>query len=98
MTEYATDWREAGACLAADPDLFFPIGAGSASGTETTRALRICDGCPVKRQCLEFAMRNGEANGIWGGTTPEERIRVLRGRGRRPGRRTWREPSVARVS
>jgi hypothetical protein len=43
-------------------------------------------------------MRNGEANGIWGGTTPEERIRVLRGRGRRPGRRTWREPSVARVS
>jgi WhiB family transcriptional regulator, redox-sensing transcriptional regulator len=98
MIDHATDWREAGACLAADPDLFFPIGAGTASGPDTSRALRICDGCPVKRQCLEFAMRNGEANGIWGGTTPEERIRVLRGRGRRPGRRTWREPLGARVS
>jgi len=99
MTEYATEWREAGACLAADPDLFFPIGAGGAAGPEAERALRICDGCVVKRQCLDFAMRHGEANGIWGGTTPEERVRVLRGRNRRPGRRDWREaPSVALVS
>jgi len=99
MMEYATDWRAAGACLAADPDLFFPVAAGGPAGQETSRALRICDGCPVKRQCLDFAMRHGEANGIWGGTTPEERIRVLRGRNRRPGRRTWREaPSGVMVS
>jgi WhiB family transcriptional regulator, redox-sensing transcriptional regulator len=101
MIDYATDWREAGACLAADPDLFFPVAVGSAAGTETSRALRICQDCPVKRQCLEFAMRTGEANGIWGGTTPEERIIVLRERNprsRRPGRRTWREVPAARAS
>jgi WhiB family redox-sensing transcriptional regulator len=80
MTDYPTDWRAAGACLAADPELFFPLGAGTAAAPDTSRALRICDGCPVKRQCLEFAMQTNEAEGIWGGTTPEERVRVLRGR------------------
>jgi WhiB family redox-sensing transcriptional regulator len=80
MIDYATDWRAAGACLAADPDLFFPLGAGSASVPDTSRALRICGECPVKRECLEFAMRTREAEGIWGGTTPEERVRVLRSR------------------
>jgi WhiB family redox-sensing transcriptional regulator len=98
MMEYATDWRAAGACLAADPDLFFPVAAGNAAGRDTARALRICDSCPVKRQCLEFAMRNGEVSGIWGGTTPEERIRVLRGRApRRPGRRSDRAAPGVRV-
>jgi WhiB family redox-sensing transcriptional regulator len=81
MIDHATDWRAAGACLAADPDLFFPLGAGTAAAPDTSRALRICDECPVKEQCLEFAMRTHEAEGIWGGTTPEERVRVLRGRG-----------------
>jgi WhiB family redox-sensing transcriptional regulator len=99
MIEYDTDWRAAGACLAADPDLFFPVAVGTAAGKETSRALTFCHGCPVKRQCLEFAMRTGEANGIWGGTTPEERIRVLRGRNRRPGRRSWADvPAQRRVS
>ena len=59
MTDYATDWRAAGACLGADPDLFFPIAVGEAASTQVARALRICDGCPVRQQCLDFAMRTG---------------------------------------
>ena len=43
------------------------------------------------RQCLDFAMRSGEKDGIWGGTTPEERIRARRARNRRPARRAWQE-------
>ncbi len=97
MIEYATEWRAAGACLAADPDLFFPVAVGAAASQETSRALLICDSCPVKRQCLEFAIRNGEASGIWGGTTPEERIHVLRGRNRGPARRTSRVAPGRRV-
>jgi WhiB family transcriptional regulator, redox-sensing transcriptional regulator len=96
MIEYATEWRAAGACLAADPDLFFPVAIGSAASKDITRALSICESCPVKRQCLEFAMRTGESSGIWGGTTPEERIRVLRGRNRRPARRPGRAATRAR--
>jgi WhiB family redox-sensing transcriptional regulator len=85
MIDYSMDWRKAGACLAADPDLFFPVAAGTAASQESSRALSLCDGCPVKRQCLDFAMQTGEANGIWGGTTPEERPC-------RPARR-WRSPA-----
>jgi WhiB family redox-sensing transcriptional regulator len=97
MIEYATDWRAAGACLTADPDLFFPVAVGAAASPQVSRALLICDGCRVKDQCLDFAMRTREPAGIWGGTTPEERIRVLRARHRRPGRRTWREAPEARA-
>ena len=99
MIDYDTEWRSSGACLAADPDLFFPVAVGTAAGKETSRALRICDSCAVKRQCLEFAMETNEATGIWGGTTPDERISVLRARrARRPGRRgPHRSPTGARI-
>ena len=90
MIEYASNWRAASACLNTDPDVFFPVAAGTAASKQAARALRICDSCTVKRQCLDFAMRSGEKDGIWGGTTPEERIRARRARNRRP-RRAWRE-------
>jgi WhiB family redox-sensing transcriptional regulator len=88
MIEYAADWRAAGACRTADPDLFFPVAVGGAANPQVNRALQICGGCPVKQQCLDFAMRTREQAGIWGGTTPEDRLRVLRTRHRRPARRT----------
>jgi WhiB family transcriptional regulator, redox-sensing transcriptional regulator len=78
MTDYATEWRAASACLSADPELFFPVAQGSAADGQTSSALRVCAGCAVRQQCLDFAMTSGEAHGIWGGTTPEERIRARR--------------------
>jgi WhiB family redox-sensing transcriptional regulator len=95
MIEYASNWRAASACLNTDPDVFFPVAAGTAASKQVARALRICGGCTVKRQCLDFAMQSGEKDGIWGGTTPEERIRTRRARNRRPARRAWQEaPAV----
>ena len=78
MTTYATDWRAAGACLSADPELFFPIPQGAIAERQISSALRVCAGCAVRQQCLDFAMQTAEAHGIWGGTTPEERIRARR--------------------
>jgi WhiB family transcriptional regulator, redox-sensing transcriptional regulator len=78
MTDYAAEWRAAGACLSADPELFFPIAQGAAADGQTRSALRVCAGCAVRPQCLDFAMTTGEAHGIWGGTTPDERIRARR--------------------
>jgi WhiB family redox-sensing transcriptional regulator len=98
MTEYAADWRAAGACRTADPDLFFPVAAGTAATPQVSRALQICGGCQVKQECLDFAMRTREPVGIWGGTTPEERIRALRARHRRPARRTWGAAPEVRAS
>ncbi len=92
MIEYAaTSWRADGACLSADPDLFFPIAPGTANGKQVALAQRICAGCPVRRECLDFALRNAEMHGIWGGTTPEERVRARRARRRRPARPIWPE-------
>jgi WhiB family redox-sensing transcriptional regulator len=78
MTDYATEWRAAGACISADPELFFPVAEGSAADGQTRSALRVCAGCGVRQQCLDFAMTTGETHGIWGGTTPDERIRARR--------------------
>jgi WhiB family redox-sensing transcriptional regulator len=97
MTNYATDWRAAGACRSADPELFFPIGTGvSVTATQVRKALRICAGCSVRQQCLDFAMQNGEMQGVWGGTTPEERTRARRTLLRR--RRAHRSLQEAQVS
>jgi WhiB family redox-sensing transcriptional regulator len=98
MTTYATEWRAAGACLAADPELFFPIAQGSAADRQISTALRVCAGCAVRQQCLDFAMQTGEAHGIWGGTTADERIRARRRSTRRRRERQLRQASDARAS
>ena len=41
-------------------------------------ATRICGVCPVRPQCLDYALSGadtwgGIATGIWGGTTPQQR-------------------------
>jgi WhiB family redox-sensing transcriptional regulator len=42
-----------------------------------TKAKEICFVCPVRRECLEFALRVREPHGIWGGLTEAERRRLL---------------------
>ena len=98
MATYATDWRAAGACRSADPELFFPIATGVAvTVTQVRKAQRICAGCGVRQQCLDFAMQNSEVHGVWGGTTPEERVRTRRAQVRR-ARRAQRSLQEARAS
>jgi WhiB family transcriptional regulator, redox-sensing transcriptional regulator len=93
MTDFATDWRAAGACRSADPELFFPVATGVAvAASQMRKAQLICAGCGVRQQCLDFAMESGEMHGVWGGTTPEERIRARRALlRRRRTHRSWQE-------
>ena len=74
----ATNWRSAGACLSADPDLFFPISSAGPAERQIARAKMICAGCSVQRECLEFALSHNQIYGIWGGTTAEDRQRERR--------------------
>jgi WhiB family transcriptional regulator, redox-sensing transcriptional regulator len=67
------DWRSAAACQDTDPDLFFPVSGSGKSLEQAERAKAICAACPVRRACLAFAVRTGQAHGIWGGLTEEER-------------------------
>lgn len=66
-----TGWRSAGLCLRHDPELFFPNAA-----EDPAPALAICRSCPVAGSCLAAALDAGECDGVWGGTTPEERRRM----------------------
>jgi WhiB family transcriptional regulator, redox-sensing transcriptional regulator len=77
-TGSAGNWRSAGSCLSADPDLFFPISAKGPAARQIARAKTICTGCEVRQECLEFAMTHDLTYGIWGGTTPEDRQRARR--------------------
>lgn len=86
-TDYAADWREAGACLGADPDLFFPISQTGLTLAQIARAKSVCSGCEVRLACLRFAVETKERHGIWGGTTPDERRNELRRQTRRSQRR-----------
>ena len=59
-------------CVDMDLNIFFPdnYGGGNLEAIEDAKA--ICYNCPVKADCLAWAMKNRE-DGIWGGTTPVER-------------------------
>lgn len=61
-------WQERAACRDEEPDVFFPDKAN-----QDRAAKRICTGCVVQRQCLEFALEHGEEYGVWGGMTTTER-------------------------
>jgi WhiB family transcriptional regulator, redox-sensing transcriptional regulator len=77
-TGSAVNWRSAGACVSADPDLFFPISTIGPAEQQIARAKTICAGCGVRQQCLEFALTHDQTYGIWGGTTPQDRQRDRR--------------------
>jgi WhiB family redox-sensing transcriptional regulator len=74
----AENWRSAGACQSADPDLFFPISSKGRAERQIAEAKAICMGCTVRQICLEFAVSHNQVHGIWGGTTPEDRQRDRR--------------------
>ena len=69
----AQSWQEQALCAETDPEAFFPEKGGS-----TREAKKICTGCEVKAQCLEFALSYDERFWIWGGLSERERRRLRR--------------------
>lgn len=74
LTPDDPQWQENALCAQTDPEAFFPEKGGS-----TREAKRICLGCEVKDDCLEYALANDERFGIWGGLSERERRRLKRG-------------------
>jgi WhiB family transcriptional regulator, redox-sensing transcriptional regulator len=68
------EWQERALCAQTDPEAFFPEKGGS-----TREAKRICSGCDVRAECLEYALAHDERFGIWGGLSERERRRLRRG-------------------
>ena len=69
------DWQALAACRTADVniDAFFP-----SRGERIDEAKRICATCPVREECLEYALVNFITHGIWGGTSERERRSLRR--------------------
>lgn len=63
------------ACRGADECVFFPE-----RGASTKEAKGMCAICPIKADCLEYALVAKEKFGIWGGTSERERRRLRRKR------------------
>jgi WhiB family redox-sensing transcriptional regulator len=55
-----------------NPNLFFPESREQeAKCLPIVRA--ICAGCPERKECLDYALKEQIAHGIWAGTTPAQR-------------------------
>jgi WhiB family transcriptional regulator, redox-sensing transcriptional regulator len=72
-------WRAKAACLDHDPELFFVTGSTGRAVEQAAQAKMVCAGCTVCVQCLEYALETGQ-EGVWGGTTEDERRSLRRAR------------------
>lgn len=74
------------ACNGVDPEIFYPrrrdYGPGGLDDydpvTSREDAKTVCRRCPHRRPCLRWALETRQGFGIWGGTTPTERARMLK--------------------
>ena len=71
------DWRTRATCRDEDPELFFPVGTAGPALDQIGQAKLVCRRCPVITECLVHALERGE-DGIWGGTTGDEREHLRR--------------------
>ena len=69
--EAELSWQERALCAQTDPESFFPEKGGS-----TREAKKVCTGCEVRAECLEYALAHDERFGIWGGLSERERRRL----------------------
>lgn len=77
-------------CMVTDPELWF---ASHDEDYLPRVAKKFCGECPVRQQCLEYALKVNEQYGVWGGLTAKER-QALQGRGR--GRPLQSRPNQSR--
>jgi WhiB family transcriptional regulator, redox-sensing transcriptional regulator len=80
-----TEWQQDGSCRAADGLVFFPPAHFEHKPEREAReskAKAICAGCPVRVQCLDWALATREPHGVWGGCSESERKQILLGKRR----------------
>ncbi|MEA2011305.1 MAG: WhiB family transcriptional regulator [Actinomycetota bacterium] len=68
-------WYEEAACATYSAEVFFPP---SEIPLAANQAKAICEGCPVREECLSFALETAQAEGVWGGMDAGERRRLRR--------------------
>ena len=70
--DLTADWEDSALCRTVEADIFFAPG-----GTQEHRAKAVCRSCPVRWDCLAYALAHKVEHGVWGGLTDRERRRIL---------------------
>jgi WhiB family redox-sensing transcriptional regulator len=65
-------WESRASCRDADSEIFF-----APAGIQEHSAKAVCRTCPVRWECLAYALRHRVEHGVWGGLTERERRKVL---------------------
>lgn len=71
MNDEVLSWQKNALCIGKPSAIFFDDEAAYKRGYYKT----ICDQCPVKARCLEYALLYN-MKGIWGGLTDKERSKL----------------------
>ena len=69
MSQLDVSWQERGLCQHEDPEQYDEVWV-------TAHAISVCGRCPVRIQCLEYALLADERYGVWGGTVPVQRQKL----------------------
>lgn len=72
------EWMLRAQCVDMDLNIFFP-GPGRLGAADTKKAVAVCERCPVRQACLDYALEHPDMAGVWGGTSHRERVRILKG-------------------
>ena len=64
-------------------DFFRELGRGLRDQEATVRAKRVCEECPERMTCLDYAVDGRIYDGVWGGTDGTERVVIAKKRRRR---------------
>ncbi len=73
-------WQVRAACRGPRSGVFFPPTSGERREEREMREARakvICRECPVRVECLDYALSIKEPHGIWGGLNEQERSQML---------------------
>jgi WhiB family transcriptional regulator, redox-sensing transcriptional regulator len=73
-------WQARAACRGPQSSVFFPPSHFERKDEKEAREARaktICSTCPVRKPCLDYAIRIREPHGIWGGLNETERKQLL---------------------
>ena len=76
MTQAVETWQARALCRGPQAEMFFPQTHAERKEEKLQRedrAKEICRTCPVRPDCLEYAIRIREPHGIWGGLNEVER-------------------------
>src|SRR6266568_4253972 len=69
------EWMDQATCAGLPSNLFHPTAGDNGMAQ---RAKAICNTCPVRAECLRYAIDEREKHGIWGGKNVAERARIRR--------------------